>query len=228
MNFNDYIAIEGNYNDLTNYGMSVLYKTFGRSTLNQEEKSDIISKSFEELLGKNIEIGDSETFNSETFKRGYFAKYIYYVALNHLSDKHKKKLVFPEKAPDVGYKEYTPESTELLDKIKDKKLKSIIKDRFYNEMEMDKLKKKYKLSKMDTVYEQVRRDLNNKVSYQTRFVGVAKLKDGKIIKCYPSIRSVEKDGFVAGRVSALCKGKGNKKGLHKGFSWAYLKNLKHG
>ena len=229
MRFKEYIIKKGNYDSLYKYGRGVINRAFKDHPLHVEEKEDIISTVIEELLVKNEEV-----INLDAFKKGHFANYIWYKGLDYLNNnKDKKRLVFADVIKkDVADKEYDVEKEPkedinidfLIGKIKNKNLKNIITDKFLNKLSGKELEKKHNFKSMTNIYRKVKRDVEEKTNYK----GVCSIKDGKIIKCYPTSRSVAKDGFVPSRVIALCKGKGNVKGLHKSYNWSYIKEFKDG
>lgn len=218
MDFKNYIQKEGIYTNLCKYGHGILHKSFkGDSNylLNQEEKEDIISSVFEELVVKNDEIT-----NVESFKKGWFANYVWNKGANYLNNKHKKKLLFPKLVNSNNpYSEYIPESKEFLDSVKDENLKEILEDKFYNELNLKDLQQKYGIKRMETVYKQVR-----KIKEKDTYSGIARVLEGKIDKCYPRIVDVEKDGFNRTTISKCVNGK-LKSFYHGGYTWQYVKNL---
>lgn len=223
MRFKEYINNEKTYKELCKYGHGTLHKSFkGQSNylLNQEEKEDILAEVFEALSIKNDEIT-----NVDSFKRGHFINYVWNKGTNYLNNKHKKKLFYPKAInTDIKWKIYE-ESKEILSKIKDRKLKAILEDKFYNGLEFKDLQKKYNIANMNTVYKQAKIEIMGKEARsEANYVGVARMLKGKIDKLYPSVSSVKADKFDKSRVCAICNG--TYKGQHKGFDWVYVKNLK--
>ena len=220
MHFKEYINNEKTYKELCKYGHGIIHKSFkGESNylLNQEEKEDILSSVFEELSIKNGEI-----INSESFKKGHFANYVWNKGASYLNSKHKKRLHFPKvNSANLIWDEYK-ESKEVLNKIKDEKLKNIMIDKFYNELTNTELKEKHNIKSVDKIYKKVKKDIMN--TKKGNYVGVARMLNGKIDKVYESVTSVKKDKFDVSRVCAICRG--SYKGQHKGFDWVYVKNLK--
>lgn len=223
MDFRNYIKKIGVYTNLCKYGHGILHKSFkGESNylLNQEEKEDIISSVFEELVVKNDEIT-----NVESFKKGWFANYVWNKGANYLNNKHKKKLLFPKLVNSNNpYPEYIPESKEFLNRIKDENLKEIIEDRFYNELNMKEMEQKYGIKKMENVYKRVKKEIKGKEIQH--YNGIARILEGKIDKCYHRIVDVEKDGFNRTTISKCVNGK-LKSFYHKGYIWKYVKNLEN-
>ena len=223
MRFKEWIEVEKNYKSCCKRGHHILQKSFrGESNylLNQEEKEDIINDVFLELCDKNEEI-----INNNQFIRGKFSKYCRFKGMNYLNTGYKNK-VYTNKIPNKSYKEYK-ESTDFIDKLPKGKDKNILLDFFYNGLSVKQLKKKYKgFKNMSEIYDKYR----GKKVYKTKklvkenWVGVARLKDGKLDKPYHSVSSVKLDGFDPSRVSAICNGK--YKGLHKNYEWVYMKDYK--
>ena len=220
MHFKEYINNEKTYKELCKYGHGIIHKSFkGESNylLNQEEKEDILAEVFEALSIKNEEIT-----NLDSFKKGHFAQYVWNKGATYLNSKHKKRLHFPKvNSANLIWDEYK-ESKEVLNKIKDKKLKNILEDKFYNELEFKDLQEKYNIANLNTIYKQAKKDIMN--TKKGNYVGVARMLNGKIDKVYESVTSVKKDKFDVSRVCAICGG--SYKGQHKGFDWVYVKNLK--
>lgn len=221
MHFKEYINNEKTYKELCKYGHGILHKSFkGESNylLNQEEKEDILTEVFEALIIKNEEIT-----NLDSFKKGHFAQYVWNKGANYLNSRHKKKLFYPKVVnTNILYKEYSTESKEVLNKIKDEKLKNIMIDKFYNGLTNTELKEKHNIKSVDKIYKKVKKDIMN--TKKGNYVGVARMLNGKIDKVYESVTSVKKDKFDVSRVCAICGG--SYKGQHKGFDWVYVKNLK--
>jgi hypothetical protein len=48
---------------------------------------------------------------------------------------------------------------------------------------------------------------------------VAKIRNGEIIKIYPSMREAQRDGFNEGRIWLVCNGKAH---THAGCFWKYV------
>lgn len=219
MRFKEFINNNKEYKEFCKYGHGILNKSFkGESNylLNQEEKEDILHNIFEELSVKNDEIT-----NIDSFKKGFFANYVWNKGVNYLNGKHKKRLFYP-KAVNTNIKwQIYEESREVLNKIKDKKLKNILEDKFYNGLEFKDLQEKYNIANLNTIYKQAKKDIMN--TKKGNYVGVARMLNGKIDKVYESVTSVKKDKFDVSRVCAICNG--SYKGKHKGFDWVHVKNI---
>ncbi len=202
------------------YGLGILSKFC--KTLNNAEKEDIVSEAFEKILESNNEIQ-----NHDSFLKGYFSKTIKYLALNYLNGKYKKKVEFPKaldsNTEDIDYKEI---DTNILNKIKEKdeKLYNLLVNPNLKVKEKAKLYGKYNMREL---YRKAKMIIEDKEIY----TGVARIKDGKIIKCYPKASFVKKDGFTPTTVVRLCRGnnigkRGNKL-LHRGYEFKYLKDIEN-
>ena len=69
--------------------------------------------------------------------------------------------------------------------------------------------------------EKVSKSITNNPNKLRRKILCLDLSTNQIIKEYPSLRSVEKDGFNHGAVYQVCSGYGRLK-TYKGYNWKYL------
>lgn len=220
MNFKEYIEKKDVYKKLTNYAHGVIKKY----NIEQCEREEVISSVFEALSAKNPAIeGDVNGF-----KKGTFAKYCDYKTMNYFKNKHKKRLLYPEFKDfklflrDLKEDEYSEPDFLDVNKIKNTTLRKIAKDKLDNKLTFKQLEQKYGLARQ-VILDRIKRDLMRKTIFE--YKGVAKIVNGKIEKCYPDIKSTEKDGYSIEGVRMCCKGM---IGSHKGVKFKFIKDIKNG
>lgn len=241
MKFNEYIQTKGVYENLNNYGFGIIKRDFIKNNdkflINQEEGEEILSRVYVDLLEKNPEIIQN------TFKRGYFAKYVRFKTLGYINSKHKKRLVFGNKEAlkDLKVEEYKEYKRDLSKISSYPELLTIYNDRFESLLSMKQVLKKNKITqhhynlKMSKIKKllqgqtvNIRKEKTTKIKMKVeeKYKGVCRIDaTGNIDKVYPKMVDVEKDGLSRTMVSKIVNGK-YKHRNYEGYDWWFIRDLK--
>lgn len=240
MKFNEYIQTKGVYENLYNYGFGIMNKFTKNSksfVLNQEDDEEILSQVFEKMTVKNPEVIEI------TFKRGYFAKFVYFTTLEYLNSNYKKNTVFAGQGAgnimiQEEYREYTPNFTNLIpypkifnlytdryilciDKKTVLKTHKLTQDQYRGLMEQGK-----KLLQGQIVNIRQEKTTKIKMKVEEKYKGVCRIDaTGNIDKVYPKMVDVEKDGLSRTMVSKIVNGK-YKHRNYEGYDWWFIRDLK--
>lgn len=214
MDFNNWVN-EKNHRKIKN---SVKNLCIGKN-VNTE---DILSKLNERLVKENPNVD-----NESSFLYGYITMHTKWL----IKDSYK----------NVRYDNLSDSVDDIIDdfntdfiELKENLLKPIINskyrdfyiDRFVHDMSLRNLAKKYNISesRVEKKIQEIKNILKGKKMVRREYRGIAQIKDGKIEKVFPDMKSIIREGYERTSISKCLN---NKLKSHAGYEWKFIDNLKN-